>query len=297
MITVINKPSNRFTIVSNTIARDIRLSCGAKGVALIILHFPENIVPTLSILRHMSPKDGRDKLRKYLSELEECGYLLRDIKRGKNGKFEGAFWTFDSDPTIEKPITEEPDTGLPGPGNPTSVNTTIYNTSISKTRKDKNRKTKNEPSEPLSGSSEEENFDKSQFSLEQEEITEKSNPEENKIPTNKIFEYFKQKHKELRGIDPIFSHQDIRIQKSHIKNFLWKNLKSEKEIYRYVDALIVYCKKNKNDFGKSYDIVPTSLSSKMLRRLPSYLDKDYDFVPTQAKEVVHNKKESFEEIL
>lgn len=295
MITVINKPSNRFTIVSNVIARDSRLSCGAKGVALIILHFPENIVPTLSILRHMSPKDGRDKLRKFLSELEECGYLLRDTKRGKNGKFEGAYWTFNSDPETEKPESEIPCTDLPGPGNPTSVDQTIYKTSISKTRKGETRKPKNTPSGTVLGSSEKENFDKSQFSLEQEEI--KTEKIEEKIPTNRIFEYFKKKHKELRGIDPIYSDQDFRIQKSHIKKFLWEKLKSEKEIIRYVDALVVYCKKNKNEFGKSYDIVPTSLSSAMLRRLPSYLDKDWDFVPKEAGEVIHNKKESFEEIL
>lgn len=93
-----------FTIISNTIVRDINISLKAKGMSLIIAHFPCDWVFYEENLQNYT-NDGKTAISNALKELEVNGYLYREQLREK-GKFSNKIWVF-SDEKLNSDNLEE----------------------------------------------------------------------------------------------------------------------------------------------------------------------------------------------
>ena len=84
-----------FTMISNVIVRDNQLSLKAKGMALILSHFPPNWHFYQEKLQDYS-LDRRTAVSNALKELESRGYLKRTQIR-ENGRFSNKIWKFNDE--------------------------------------------------------------------------------------------------------------------------------------------------------------------------------------------------------
>ena len=105
--------AGNFTILSNAVINDERLSFRARGVLIWLLSKPDDWRTRSDSIAGQSPKEGRDAIRSALRELAELGYLIREKIQNERGQ-----WT-----TIQT-IYEEPHV-QPGPENPTRGNADI----------------------------------------------------------------------------------------------------------------------------------------------------------------------------
>ncbi|MBS9373109.1 replication protein [Rhodococcus sp. B50] len=99
--------ASNFTILSNAVINDERLSFRARGVLIWLLSKPDDWRTRSDAIAGQSPKEGRDAIRSALRELAELGYLIREKIQNERGQ-----WI-----TIQT-IYEEPRTD-PGPEEPT----------------------------------------------------------------------------------------------------------------------------------------------------------------------------------
>lgn len=88
-----------FSMVSNIIAKDNTISLKAKGMCLILVHFPDNWHFYEEKLQECC-MDKRTAISNALKELENAGYLHREQLREK-GKFANKIWIF-SDEGLSK---------------------------------------------------------------------------------------------------------------------------------------------------------------------------------------------------
>ena len=129
-MSIIRSPrlESNFSVISNSVIRDNRLSYRARGVLLEILSRPDNWrVSGDSLAR--SGKEGRDAILTALKELRDCGYIRTVVERLPNGTFETKNFVFDTPqdvvPNPENPTTAsvaQPNPGKPNPGKPKSDN-------------------------------------------------------------------------------------------------------------------------------------------------------------------------------
>lgn len=85
-------PQANFTMVSNFWLRDPRLSWEARALLVwLISHEPAYEVDEKKILAAGCAK--RDKVRRMISELEKCGYLVRTRERDERGRLGGVLYT------------------------------------------------------------------------------------------------------------------------------------------------------------------------------------------------------------
>ena len=101
------RPVNNFTIVRNDVLRDRRLSYRARGVLVSLLSRPDNWRMSAEQLANETDDEGRDAVRKALTELENVGYLKRIRIRKKDGTFDHEAVVFD---TTDEPAPENPPT-------------------------------------------------------------------------------------------------------------------------------------------------------------------------------------------
>lgn len=143
--------NNNFSIVSNSIIRDTRLSLKARGLLILMLSLPDCWQFNIKGLATLSG-EGNDSIRGGIKELEEVGYLSRKRKHLPNGRLGEMEYTLyeqaqpkeekpTSDlPTLEKPTQEKPIQGKPTQANPTLLSTNIINTDYIKNRENKEPK-------------------------------------------------------------------------------------------------------------------------------------------------------------
>ena len=126
-MSIIRSPrlESNFSVMSNAVIRDSRLSYRARGVLLEILSRPDNWrVSGDSLAR--SGKEGRDAILTALKELRDCGYIRMVKIRKEDGTFETTNYVYDSPqdvsvgvtpspeiPTAVQPYPEKPTTGKP----------------------------------------------------------------------------------------------------------------------------------------------------------------------------------------
>lgn len=111
-MTIVRGPrlSRDFTVISNDVLRDERLSYRARGLLASMLSYPpEWAVNSTQLARKGS--EGRDAVRTALTELETVGYLVRETVRSEDGTIR----------TVST-VLESPEPGKPAPGNPTPDN-------------------------------------------------------------------------------------------------------------------------------------------------------------------------------
>lgn len=89
-----------FTIVSNRVARDPRLSFRASGILLRLLSEPpDSTINTASLQAERPGKEGRDAVLRALRELEVAGYLARPRRQGARGRW-NTEWVVSSVPEL-----------------------------------------------------------------------------------------------------------------------------------------------------------------------------------------------------
>lgn len=125
-MSIIRSPrlESNFSVMSNSVIRDSRLSYRARGVLLEILSRPDNWrVSGDSLAR--SGKEGRDAILTALKELRECGYIKMVRERKEDGTFVTNNYVYDKPqdvvPSPENPATdsvEQPSPEKPSPGKP-----------------------------------------------------------------------------------------------------------------------------------------------------------------------------------
>ena len=133
-MSIIRSPrlESNFSVISNSVIRDNRLSYRARGVLLEILSRPDNWrVSGDSLAR--SGKEGRDAILTALKELRDCGYIRTVTERLPNGTFETKNYVYDTpqdvvprpeNPTtasVSQPRPEKPGSGKPGLDNQGSL--------------------------------------------------------------------------------------------------------------------------------------------------------------------------------
>ena len=126
MAKVTVKKEQNFTIISNDIFKDTRLSFKAKGLLTTMLSCPPNWNYTIEGLSKIS-KDGKASIRSALAELEEFGYLERKQLRDEKGSFTDLEYVVYEKPKTENPISENPTTDNPISENQTQLNTNKSN--------------------------------------------------------------------------------------------------------------------------------------------------------------------------
>lgn len=107
------RPQSNFTILSNDILRDNRLSFRARGILISILSRPDNWRTSAESLANESI-EGRGAILTALKELETLGYLERTKHQNELGH-----WVSDS------LIYDKPRYGKPTSAEPTSENSTV----------------------------------------------------------------------------------------------------------------------------------------------------------------------------
>lgn len=104
--------ADNFTILSNDVLNDRRLSFRARGVLIWLLSKPVDWRTRSEAIAAQSDRDGRDAIRSAMRELADLGYLVRTKMQDP----ETGHWSTTS--TIyEEPIIEADDSDLPGPDN------------------------------------------------------------------------------------------------------------------------------------------------------------------------------------
>ncbi len=122
------KHTRPFTIVSNSVLRDERISLKTLGLFVVMQSFPEDWEYSISGLAARC-RIGRDAIRACLKELEDAGYLLKEQRHQEDGKFSCNTYVLQAEapPCTEKPSTVSPYTVKPLTVNPTQVNKHLSN--------------------------------------------------------------------------------------------------------------------------------------------------------------------------
>lgn len=135
MTRMIKKYNNKFTIVSNDVVQDNRLSWKARGIFAYLWSMPDdwNFYET-EVAKHAS--DGRDSLRSGLTELKKFGYLKRERERLSNGRLGSSIWILNDNPKSKvenpSPVSGNTTQGLPVSEKSIQGETTLQNNYITK---------------------------------------------------------------------------------------------------------------------------------------------------------------------
>lgn len=107
-----------FTILSNDIIADERLSFRARGVLIWLLSKPDDWRTRADSIAAQSSKEGRDAIRSALRELADLGYLVREKIQNELGQWITIQTIYErpvTDPKPENPTCGDPAVGEPGP--------------------------------------------------------------------------------------------------------------------------------------------------------------------------------------
>lgn len=107
---------NNYTVVSNKILRNPKMSNKAKGFLIIVLSLPPEWDFSISGLRKIMP-EGRDAIYSTINELISFGYCYREQTRDEKGKLGSSEYIFYEEPQQEKPYVV-----IPYTENPTQLN-------------------------------------------------------------------------------------------------------------------------------------------------------------------------------
>lgn len=115
---------HHFVQIPNESVRDSRLSWKATGLLCFMLSLPDGWELNLAHLSS-TKRDGRDATRAGMKELEDAGYLVKDVLRDEVGRIEGTQWI-----VSDFPFSENPKTVSPTPENPTQRIQTVQKKNI-----------------------------------------------------------------------------------------------------------------------------------------------------------------------
>ena len=120
-----NKIKDNFSIITNNIINDERISFGAKGVACYLLSKPNGWNFYLyDIQKHSN--ESILKVKKYIKELELIGFLVRVKIKNEKGQFIGLDYKFNLD-YLETDQLKNRQSEKPTVGKTDSQKTILYN--------------------------------------------------------------------------------------------------------------------------------------------------------------------------
>ena len=93
--------SGYFTVTPQVLAQDDRLSWKARGIFLYLASMPDGWDFYMDEIVKHSP-GGKRALTSGIRELENYGYLTREMQHGEHGKFGNMIWVLHTEPT-ERP--------------------------------------------------------------------------------------------------------------------------------------------------------------------------------------------------
>lgn len=109
--------TERYSIISNEVLNDPKLSYKAKGLLCYLLSKPDTWNIQVNQLVKAS-KDGRDAVYATIKELGEAGYIIKEVIKDASGKIVECAYT-----VFENPLPGNPDKGKPYKENPDISNT------------------------------------------------------------------------------------------------------------------------------------------------------------------------------
>jgi len=106
------RPDSNFSVISNQVVRDSRLSYRARGILLEILSRPDNWrISAESLAR--TGQEGRAAILGALKELRIFGYLKTVKERNEDGRFETNSYIYDIPTGVRLPNAGKPESGKP----------------------------------------------------------------------------------------------------------------------------------------------------------------------------------------
>lgn len=127
MAIIRQKRERNYSVVSNEILEDTRMSFKARGLLIYMLSKPDDWKFYSEELVKHSDKDGISSIKTALNELEKCGYLKRIQKRAEKGKFGGQDWILndspENSPQVGFPLADNPSAEKPLAENRTLLST------------------------------------------------------------------------------------------------------------------------------------------------------------------------------
>lgn len=102
------RPDGNFTVLSNSVLRDQRLSYKARGLLAYILSMPDNFRFTVELLTRTSP-DGRQSVISGMRELREAGYLTIRRHQTSDGRWHTEQTIHDCVQTGDNSVDEDVD--------------------------------------------------------------------------------------------------------------------------------------------------------------------------------------------
>ena len=101
--------ADNFTILSNAVLNDDRLSFRARGVLMWLLSKPGDWSVRADAIAAQSPREGREAIRTAMRELVELGYLVREKIQDERGRW------YTVQTVYEEPVTSDDPSPDPGP--------------------------------------------------------------------------------------------------------------------------------------------------------------------------------------
>jgi len=106
--------ADNFTILSNAVLNDDRLSFRARGVLMWLLSKPLDWSVRSEAIADQSPREGREAIRTAMRELAELGYLVREKVQDERGRWSTVQTVY------EEPVTSGDPSPDPKPRKSTS---------------------------------------------------------------------------------------------------------------------------------------------------------------------------------
>ncbi|WP_326600470.1 replication protein [Rhodococcus sp. PD04] len=107
--------ADHFTITSNAVVNDERLSFRARGVLIWLLSKPADWRTRSEAIAEQSPREGREAIRTAMRELESLGYLVREKVQNERGQW-STIQTVYEEPVEPGDPSPEPGPRKPGRG-------------------------------------------------------------------------------------------------------------------------------------------------------------------------------------
>lgn len=95
MIVRAERPRESFTVISNTVINNHRLTLRARGLLIWILSKPDHWTVTNAGIAQQMP-EGREAIRTAMAELEQAGYVQRRRRQDERGRWSTATVVFDN---------------------------------------------------------------------------------------------------------------------------------------------------------------------------------------------------------
>lgn len=129
-----NSTQDGYSVITNNIFRDGRLSLKTRGLLCTMLSLPDGWEFSEKGLTAIIP-DGISSIRTGLKQLEEAGYLVRIRERGEDGSFSSVAWVISNTQIVENPQLENPIVDNPNLENRIQLSTKELKTNVSTTKK------------------------------------------------------------------------------------------------------------------------------------------------------------------